>query len=431
MKTWVDEYKSKTQVHSDIGEQLERYLEKHNGIVDSRLQTFIHGDYNIENIIVMPNGDISVIDLSSFNTPYGDAWWDLNNMAWMPVMFPCFYTGQIKSYFNGEPPPNFWNVFACYLAYDALAALTDPYELNGIEDGTEIVKNILEWTDNFKNTVPSWYLKDFYIQYIDGVPFKLRTPFNFTFLSKYGKVFKVFDNQGSGNICFGVDNGKSKYFVKFAGAPTENYTGNPKDAVDRLKMAVPAYRDLAHTNLIRLITDEEIGGGYAVVFEWVDALYMYSPDGNQSFKHLPLETYLIIYDEVLDFHRNMVEHGYCALDFYEDHIMWDTINEKAVICDIDFYSKDWYEGMSGIWNTDCEWYFPEQYVDGAKIDEISCVYIMGATAFALFGDSRDRCNEKWKLSKELFNIAKQAVSDNRNERQQSIVQLIEEWRAAK
>jgi serine/threonine-protein kinase len=111
--------------------------------------------------------------------------------------------------------------------------------------------------------------------------------------------------------------------------------------------------------------------------------------------------------------------------------MWDSKNEKAVICDIDFYSEGWYEGMSGIWNTDCEWYSPEQFIDGAAIDEISCVYAMGATAFALFGDSRDRSIEKWKLSRELFEVAKKAVNAERSDRQQTIEQLIKEWRAAK
>jgi serine/threonine-protein kinase len=158
---------------------------------------------------------------------------------------------------------------------------------------------------------------------------------------------------------------------------------------------------------------------------------MWDTDGGQEFRRLPLKVYHKMFGEILSFHKNMAEKGYCALDFYEDHIMWDTDNEKAVICDIDFYSKGWYEGMSGIWNTDCEWYFPEQFIDGAKFDEVSCVYIMGATAFAFFGDGRDRRIEKWKLSKELFDIAKRAVSNERAERQQSIEQLIAEWRAAK
>ena len=67
---------------------------------------------------------------------------------------------------------------------------------------------------------------------------------------------------------------------------------------------------------------------------------------------------------------------------------------------------------------------------GAPIDEVTNVYAMGAAAFALFGDERDRCAEKWKLSKELFDIAKRAVSDGRSQRQPSIEQLIAEWRAA-
>ena len=74
---------------------------------------------------------------------------------------------------------------------------------------------------------------------------------------------------------------------------------------------------------------------------------------------------------------------------------------------------------------------PEEFKLGAVIDEITNVYAMGATAFALFGNERDKCLEKWKLNKELFDVAKRAVSDERDERQQSIQQLIEEWRAAK
>ena len=110
----------------------------------------------------MPDGIVRTIDFNGYNnTSYGDPWWDIENFAWIPTMFPHFYTGQINGYFNNKIPAEFWDILTYYLAYDALAALTDPYGLNGIEDGTEIVNNILEWTDDFKNPVPSWYLKDF------------------------------------------------------------------------------------------------------------------------------------------------------------------------------------------------------------------------------------------------------------------------------
>ena len=68
--------------------------------------------------------------------------------------------------------------------------------------------------------------------------------------------------------------------------------------------------------------------------------------------------------------------------------------------------------MSGIWDTDCEWYPPEQFIDGTAIDELSCVYVMGVTVFALFGDSKDRCIEKWTLSPALFDVVKKVVNED-------------------
>ena len=56
---------------------------------------------------------------------------------------------------------------------------------------------------------------------IDGVSFELKKEdFDFDFLSEYGKVFIVFDKQDSGYLCFGVQNGNKKLFLKMAGAPT-------------------------------------------------------------------------------------------------------------------------------------------------------------------------------------------------------------------
>jgi hypothetical protein len=67
---------------------------------------------------------------------------------------------------------------------------------------------------------------------------------------------------------------------------------------------------------------------------------------------------------------------------------------------------------------------------GAAIDEITNVYLMGATAFALFSDYH-RSLEKWQLSEELYKVALKAVSDQRDQRQKSIRQFIEEWNEVK
>ena len=41
------------------------------------------------------------------------------------------------------------------------------------------------------------------VQEIDGVEFRMGESFDFGFLERFGRVFKVFDDQDSGNICFG------------------------------------------------------------------------------------------------------------------------------------------------------------------------------------------------------------------------------------
>jgi serine/threonine-protein kinase len=75
---------------------------------------------------------------------------------------------------------------------------------------------------------------------------------------------------------------------------------------------------------------------------------------------------------------------------------------------------------------------PEERTDGAIIDEITNVYNMGETAFTLFiGRKSDRSREAWPLSDSLYDVVKKAVSDERNKRQQSIAQFIEEWRETK
>lgn len=72
---------------------------------------------------------------------------------------------------------------------------------------------------------------------------------------------------------------------------------------------------------------------------------------------------------------------------------------------------------------------PVEYQLGADIDEITNVYTLGATAFALFGEY-NRTREKWQLSDKLFEIATRAVSDDRANRQQTIRQFTAEWEAA-
>jgi serine/threonine-protein kinase len=406
------------------------YIEANRHLLESRPQCFQHGDYHVGNMM-LENGGLKIIDFDRYD--FGDPWEEFNRIVWSASASPYFATGQLRGYFGGEPPMEFFRLLAFYISSNTLSSIywAIPFGQGEIDTMMKQSQDVQKWYDNMRNHVPTWYLKDFYIEYIDGVPFKLKSPFDFSFLAKYGKVFKVFDGQDSGNICFGVqaDDGKC-YFVKFAGAPTEQYTGTIESAIERLKAAVPVYEDLAHPSLIHFVAAEEVGGGFSVIFDWVDAICAHKmyPADNRKFKALPLKIKQKIFAEILAFHAFVAAQGYTAVDFYDGSIMWDYVNERVAICDIDFYSNQPVRGSKHLWGCS-RIASPEERVDGAIVDEISNVYNMGATAFCLFaGDTQDnRDPEDWPLSDGLYEVVKKATSDDRSQRQQSIRQLQEEW----
>ncbi|MDR1560463.1 MAG: hypothetical protein LBS84_12390 [Clostridiales bacterium] len=58
---------------------------------------------------------------------------------------------------------------------------------------------------------------------------------------------------------------------------------------------------------------------------------------------------------------------YVAVDFYDGNILWDAINERTVICDIDFYQKSPYVGAMGLWGYK---QFPKAYETIVKCSKI-------------------------------------------------------------
>jgi len=408
-----------------------RYIEQNKGLLENRPQCFQHGDYHVGNMM-FENGELKIIDFDRYD--FGDPWEEFNRIVWCAQKSPHFATGQLRGYFDGEPPLGFFKLLAFYIGSNTLSSIYWALDFDNIELETMMnqAKDVLSWYDNMSNPVPTWYLKDFYIQYIDGIPYKLKSPFDFSFLSKYGKVFKVFDDQDGGNVCFGTEKDGKRYFVKFAGAPQARYDGKIEDAIARLKASVKVYQDIGnHPGLIRFIGSEEIGGGFAVLYEWTDALGMARmyPLNHRRFMALSIEKRIRVFEEILMFHAFICERGYVAIDFYDGSIMYDFENEKTVICDIDFYQKMPYHGEMGLWGSS-RFVSPEECKQGEIMDEITTVYTMGATAFCLFTDS-DRSFEAWPLSEKQYDVIEKAVSDEREDRQQSIKQLIEEWEAAK
>jgi serine/threonine protein kinase len=260
------------------------------------------------------------------------------------------------------------------------------------------------------------------IQYLDGVEIRLKEPFDLNFIGKYGTVFRVFDKQSSGSLCFGVEKAGKRYFLKFAGAETINKheSIDVEDTISILKHTVPKYNDLRHPLLINMIDAEEIGGGFITIFDWFDGESCGNPQPEMcaKFKSLPAKEKQRVFKGIVEFHVHAAERGYVAIDFNDQSTLYNFDNGNFKICDIDFYAKQCY--MNGIGHAigDPAIMSPEECRSAGLVDEISNVYTMGATAFVFFANEQ-QSREEWTLSSELYEVAKKAVSIKRNQRQQS------------
>lgn len=268
------------------------------------------------------------------------------------------------------------------------------------------------------------------IQTLDGVEFRMKTGFDFSFLRKYGKIFKVFDSQDSGNICFGIE-GSRRLFVKFAGAPTAEYSGKPEDAVQRLKATLPVYKSIRHDCLIHLIDAEEIGNGFAMIFEWFDGRCMgrMYPDDHRHIMSLPLSEKESIFDSTVSFLTEVHRSGYVAVDFYDGSVLYNDATHETIICDIDFFQRmPCINRMGRMWGSS-RFMAPEEYELGAPIDERTNVFTAARMAFSLFTDSRYE-KEDWPLSEKSYEVLMKATDPERKMRYSDLNAFYNAWKTA-
>ena len=295
-------------------------------------------------------------------------------------------------------------------------------------------------------------------QIIDNISFNLKETRDFSFLSKYGKMFCVFDQNDSGNISFGVKDGEIKYFIKVAGAKTAESFRETKEAVEALKNAMPIYEILKHPNLIQLIEYYEHEDLFIAVFKWAEGdclfdhwnfeKYSQNPllkSPYNKFKQLPIEKRLKSIKTIFEFLIYIQKMGYIAVDFYDGSIMYDFTNDITTICDIDFFrKKPTYNDMGEeFWGTK-RLKSPEEYVYGAVIDETTNVFTLGALLFHFFGsysenekgqmyknNSFSPCTrEKWELSEEMYEVSLRAVNKDRCKRYNSVSDFFITWNKA-
>ena len=149
------------------------YIEQNRQLLENRPQCFQHGDYHIGNMMI-EHGELKIIDFDRYD--FGDPWEEFNRIVWSAAASPHFATGQLRGYFGCEPPLDFFKLLAFYIASNTLSSIywAVPFGPSDLETMIRQSQDVLKWFDNMRNPIPTWYLKDFYIQWIDGVPLKLK-----------------------------------------------------------------------------------------------------------------------------------------------------------------------------------------------------------------------------------------------------------------
>ena len=134
------------------------FLNANRELLKDRPQVFQHGDYHIGNFMIGDDGEIYVIDFDRFDV--GDPWEEFNRIVWSAQVSPSFASGMIDGYFDDKVPDLFWKLLAIYILSNIVGALpwALPYGAEEIALMQNQAKEILEWYDNLKQIIPSWYL---------------------------------------------------------------------------------------------------------------------------------------------------------------------------------------------------------------------------------------------------------------------------------
>nr|WP_304578800.1 phosphotransferase [uncultured Acetatifactor sp.] len=155
------------------GEAFIRYIGENRHLLKGRPQTCQHGDYHIGNMMLDESGQLYVIDFNRFDI--GDPWEEFNRIVWCAQASPLFASGMVNGYFEGHVPEEFWRLLALYISSNTLSSIywAVPFGQKEIDTMLRQAAEVLQWYDNMRNIVPSWYFQGYYLQYIDGIPYKL------------------------------------------------------------------------------------------------------------------------------------------------------------------------------------------------------------------------------------------------------------------
>lgn len=154
----IQKYKD-CPIKQDKGNLFIEYIQNNRHLLNDRPQSFQHGDYHINNMMIDNCGSLRIIDFDRYD--FGDPWEEFNRIIFSAQKAPMFASGIVNGYFDKGVPLDFWKLLAVYISSNMLSSL--PWAITHAENEIKFMLNleqdVLKWYDNMRNIVPSWYIR--------------------------------------------------------------------------------------------------------------------------------------------------------------------------------------------------------------------------------------------------------------------------------
>lgn len=137
-------------------ERILPFLRDHALCMRNRPTALLHGDFQTDNMVISPDGELAVIDFQG--SGFLDPFLAMGGVMVSAETSPAFSNGQLRGFFGGRVPDDFWECNAFYLAAECVNAFAVAVRLGGAEVAysNRMMRQVLEWYDGLNTLIPSW-----------------------------------------------------------------------------------------------------------------------------------------------------------------------------------------------------------------------------------------------------------------------------------
>lgn len=251
------------------------------------------------------------------------------------------------------------------------------------------------------------------------------------YLRSIGRVFRVFDQQDSGCISYGVEIEAERWFVK---SPTTVV------AAAALRRAIALHAAVQHPAIIPLRCAIDEARVPVLVYPWIDGEVLYpatkppklrrsDPESSIArFRREPIGAVEQVLDDLVDAHVVVARAGFVAVDFYDGCVLYDFATQRAALCDLDEYRPGPFVVEGERLPGSTRYMAPEEHQRGARIDERTTVFNLGRAIRLLLDTGDDE--RAWRGTPAQLAVVARATHAQASERYATVAALAAAWRGA-